>query len=403
MGASSATLDFVRDGDLCAGCGACAAVTHGKAVMETRDGFHRPRQSEAFTVAEEAALASVCPGLGLSREKGKDDHVLWGGVLEIWQGWATDDAIRRQGSSGGVLTALLEYVLSSGEVAFVVQTGADDQTPYANKAVATSDKNEVFDAAGSRYAPSSPLEDLETHLSRGEPFAFVGKPCDVAALRAMATQDPRIDQLIPYKLSFFCAGVPSLNGARDILSALGVDDEETVTSFRYRGDGWPGQAKATLANGEARAMSYHDSWGKILTQHLQFRCKICPDGVGGAADLVCADAWVCDDKGYPVFEERDGVSLVIARTPAGARLAKAASEAGKVALEAGDIDAVVAMQPGQVKRKRLAASRLAALAALSRPRPTFKGFKLTEAARQAGVFANIKSFLGTCRRAVRRA
>jgi coenzyme F420 hydrogenase subunit beta len=37
-------------------------------------------------------------------------------------------------------------------------------------------------------------------------------------------------------------------------------------------------------------MSYADSWGGILSRHVQFRCKICPDGTGGFADVVCADA-----------------------------------------------------------------------------------------------------------------
>ena len=47
---------------------------------------------------------------------------------------------------------------------------------------------------------------------------------------------------------------------------------------------------------------------------MQFRCKICPDGVGGAADVVCADAWECDEAGYPLFDERDGSSLILSRT-----------------------------------------------------------------------------------------
>ena len=150
------------------------------------------------------------------------DDLLWGTTAALWRGWARDDALRRQASSGGVLSAVLKHLLATGEVAFVVTTHADEATPYANRDFHTADPQAVFLAAGSRYAPSSPLADLETHLARGEPFAFVGKPCDVAALRAMARRDPRIDRLIPYKLSFFCAGVPSLKGAEAILEEMGV-------------------------------------------------------------------------------------------------------------------------------------------------------------------------------------
>lgn len=411
MRMTSAVLEKVRKNDLCTGCGACAALTDGKAEMIVERGYNRPRQRAAFSDAQEAAIGAVCPGLGLRSDCGPDDDatartqdVLWGPIVQLWEGWAQDPRIRHQGSSGGVLTAILKHLLSTGAVAFVVETAADDMTPYANKAIATRDADTVFDAAGSRYAPSSPLANLETHLARKEPFAFVGKPCDIAALRAMAVHDPRIDRLIPYKLSFFCAGVPSLDGARAILDAMGVDDAADVAQFRYRGDGWPGTASATLKNGDKKQMSYHESWGEILTQHLQFRCKICPDGVGGAADLVCADAWSCDDKGYPTFDERDGVSLILARTPAGARLADAVAAAGVIHRQPADLKRVNAMQPGQVKRKRLAWSRLAAIAVVGvftgAIRPKFSQFQLRAAAMQAGMFANVKSFLGMCRRLV---
>lgn len=51
-------------------------------------------------------------------------------------------------------------------------------------------------------------------------------------------------------------------------------------------------------------MSYNESWGNILGKYLQKRCKICPDGIGEFADIVCADAWHGDKSGYPNFEEK---------------------------------------------------------------------------------------------------
>jgi coenzyme F420 hydrogenase subunit beta len=147
-------------------------------------------------------------------------------------------------------------------------------------------------------------------------------------------------------------------------------------------------------------MSYNDSWGKILTQYLPLRCKICPDGVGGFADIVCADAWECDDKGYPLFDERPGVSLVLARTENGARVVADAEVAGALHLAPANLDEIKSMQPGQLKRKRLALSRHLAMRAALKPAPRFKGFNLGAAARQAGVFGNVKSFLGALRRFV---
>lgn len=401
MSQASATLSKIAAGQMCAGCGACAAIAPEKISLAINgEGFARPVQSTPLSRMEEEKLSRVCPSIGLNQKStGVDDNPLWGPYREVYRGWANDPALRHHASSGGGLSALLVHLVQSGKVEHVVQVGADEKTPYANAAVKSQTAEEIFNAAGSRYAPSSPLAGIETHLNEGRLFAFVGKPCDVAALRGLAKEDDRIDRLVPYMISFFCAGVPSLKGAEEIIRTLGADPQDVAT-FRYRGDGWPGHAAATLTNGEVKKMTYHDSWGKILTKHLQPRCKVCPDGVGGFADIVFADAWHCDDKGYPLFDEQQGQSLIVTRTEKGSAILADAVEGGIVRAEKIDVREIQSMQPGQVKRKRLAFSRLTALRVLLRPTPRFVDFQLGKAARQAGVLANIKSFLGTSRRVV---
>lgn len=395
----SPTLAKVEAAQSCTGCGACVALAPAKfALGVSADGFHRPTQTAPLAAEEESAFAAVCPGRGMEQPLAEaGDHPFWGPVAGLWKGAARDEALRRNASSGGVLSALLTHLLKTGAVKFVLQTGADDAVPHANRTVVSGDGRAVFEAAGSRYAPSSPLAGLEAHLARGEPFAFVGKPCDVAALRALARLDPRIDRLVPYMISFFCAGVPSRQGAEAVLRKMGCRPQD-VTGFRYRGDGWPGKARAVLKDGSVRTLSYEESWGDVLSKHLQFRCKICPDGTGGAADVVCADAWECDARGYPLFEERDGVSLVLARTRSGAALVAAAQAASAIAIQPARVEDIAAMQPGQLKKKRLALSRLMALGLMLRPVPDFRGYNLFSAAATGGIVANLRSFLGTCRR-----
>ncbi len=398
---SSLALARVARGDLCAGCGACAGLAGGKITMETTAGGHaRPVQVEALDAREEGLIRDVCPGLSMERPVGAAaDHVLWGPHRGVFVGHARDGALRRRASSGGGLSALLIHLLESGAVRFIVQTTASTEDPLGNETTTSADAGDVFEAAGSRYAPSSPLADLEAHLARDEPFAFVGKPCDVAALRAIARRDARVEERVPYMISFFCAGAPSARGAEEVIRKLGATPGD-VRNFRYRGDGWPGFATARLKTGETLRLSYADSWGAILSKHLPFRCKICPDGVGGFADIVFADAWECDANGYPLFEEAEGRSLMVPRTEKGAAALEAAVAAGAISARAIDIDAVAAMQPGQVRRKTRALSRLVACRLFMRPTPRFKGFSLKAAARRAGLFANLRSFLGTGRRLV---
>lgn len=293
------------------------------------------------------------------------------------------------------------HLVESGTVDAVVQTTASATFPIGNASVLTTDKDGIREAAGSRYAPSAPLEgigaQIAMHRSDGTRYAFVGKPCDAAALRALCKQDSEVAATFPVILSFFCAGVPSHTGGKEVLAALGTTLEETAR-FRFRGNGWPGQATATAQDGTQRSMSYHDSWGGILSRHVQMRCKLCADGTGTAADIVCADAWESDADGYPLFKEAPGVSLIMARTELGARVIADARKAGHIKTQDFDISGLPSIQVGQRGRRRALLARLAARRIAGKPIPQYKGLQILAASRQNTIKLNLKNFLGTLRR-----
>ncbi|MFA5539685.1 MAG: Coenzyme F420 hydrogenase/dehydrogenase, beta subunit C-terminal domain [Gemmobacter sp.] len=396
---SSAALRLVARGDLCSGCGGCAAVAPDRIVMaEAAPGYLRPQQSAPLTPQQEEAITRICPGLVQEvAAQGREDHPLWGPYVGMRTGWACDPEVRFAGSSGGALSAILLHLLDTGRVDRVLLTGAAPDLPTGNAAVFVTDRAGVLAGAGSRYAPSAPLAALPEAVASGLRHAVVGKPCDIAALRALAAIDPAVAAAVPVMLSFFYAGVPSHSGGRAVLSALGAAEPE-VAAFRFRGNGWPGRATATLTDGSERSMSYHDSWGGILSKHVQHRCRICADGTGTAADIVCADAWESDEAGYPLFDEADGTSLIVARTGLGAELIAGAEAAGAVATAPFDVAALAAIQPGQRGRRRALLARLIALRLCGRPVPRYRGLQLRAAARQNPLRRNLHNFLGTIRR-----
>ena len=397
----SPTLARVDRGQLCTGCGLCASVApHAIELITVAPGFTRPRQKGDVSPTQEAAIAAACPAVVIdNRPAAPNLDPLWGPSFFTGTGHVTDDALRHQASSGGVISGLLVHALATGLVDRVVETTMDAARPLGNATVIVRDRAGVFAAAGSRYASSSPLAGIYALLDEPGSFAFVGKPCDVSALRALARIDPRVDAKVPLMLAFFCAGVPSGDGAKRILQAIDAPEAE-VTAFRYRGDGWPGNATATLADGTTRSIGYNDSWGKILSKEIQFRCKICPDAVGAAADIACADAWYGDDKGYPSFEEQAGRSLVMTRTARGDAFLTAAIAAGAIVAAPLDPAEIARMQPSQARRKRELIARLAAVAVAGRPVPRYRGIQLAAAARQAPIMQQFRSFAGLVRRIV---
>ena len=367
-------------------------------MQMTPPGYSRPVQTGSISPEAERAIAGACPGAVVAAwDRDANLHPYWGPWRGVWTGYATDEAVRFEGSSGGAISAILIHALTSGFVDRVLHIKADPDKPTGNITVCSTTPQEILAGAGSRYTASSPLSGIDEALAMGGRMAFVGKPCDVSALRRLALADPRVDLHVPLMLSFFCGGMPSHDGVHRILKAMDVPFE-AVAAFRFRGQGWPGTTAAATRDGRVAKMSYADSWGGHLSKEVQFRCKICPDAVGGAADIACADAWYGGESGYPSFEEQDGRSLIVVRSPAGAEMFQRAVDGGVLKAEPLEIDEIDLMQPSQARRKRLVRARVGALSATLQPKPDMRGTEVPAAARQAAPAEAARSLVGTMRR-----
>jgi coenzyme F420 hydrogenase subunit beta len=396
--------DLLRDiisSGRCHGCGACASALGPQRVKMamTPQGYLRPMPSGPLTNAEQETLRAVCSGREVARPDVPSDisyHDIWGPIAGVETGYANDPQVRYRGSSGGVISAICIFLLERGAVDFVLQTTADPNDPIGNITRPSWTREDVLGASGSRYAPSNPLADLNEYLAQGKRFAFVGKPCDVASLRRMERNDPRIAELIPYKLAFFCAGVPSRIGTTRVLDKLGVSEGD-LSEFSYRGRGWPGLTRAVRRDGSEETMDYNSSWGSILNRHLQFRCKVCVEGIGEFADVACADAWYGKD-GYPDFTEQDGRSLIVARTEQGRLLVAQMRQLGAIATEPLDVEQIGGMQPYQNERRRAVLARVLGVVLKGRKAPIYRRFGLLNLSLRSSIVWLLRNAWGTFKR-----
>jgi len=399
-GNTSKTMSRVLRGQLCTGCGLCAGVSSGAIEMETvAPGYSRPKQIAPVDTQTEHAIATACPGNHIApwEKDSRERDLYWGPYIQCLTGNANAPDVRHAGSSGGAISALAMHALEIGLVERVLHVTADPEKPTRNILKWSETPQQVIEDAGSRYASSSPLAEIETALSEGRKFLFIGKPCDISALRQLATTDARVDALVPVMISFFCGGIPSHNGADRIIRAMGLQPQD-VNNFRYRGNGWPGLTRAETHNGLIGEMRYADSWGGHLSKEVQFRCKICPDAVGGVADIACADAWYGGEAGYPTFDELDGRSLILSRSQVGEKLLESAVTSGDMSVENLPISEVNLMQPSQARRKRLVSARVLACSLMLQPSPAMDGLDVNLASKRAVLKEKLKNLLGTMRR-----
>lgn len=276
-------VDSVVSTGRCSGCGLCAQLDD-RVSMELQDGFMRPVfRGEGVPGGDREdrqkvrRLRVACPGLRVTAARGVRGvrHPILGPVLGVWEAHATDPVLRHRGSSGGVLSALNLWLLEQGEVSKVVGASADAGNPRRTVPVTIRTREEVEAAAGSRYAPVSALS--QDRLDQRN-IGITCKPCEASALRADVEFTGGSE---PFIMSFFCAGTPSQQATEDLIQQLGVGPERPLSSLRYRGDGWPGRFTAVSEDGKEVSASYHESWGKSLGPTVQWRCRVCVDGVGG--------------------------------------------------------------------------------------------------------------------------
>ena len=337
---------------MCLGCGLCSSDVGEEKLrmLEQEDGFLIPVIQKDFD-GEVPDLREYCPGITVRLRKllRNRDEKFYGPFLTVKTAYATDEVIRFRGSSGGCLTAILCGLLEKNLVDGALQVGPSIIDPLKSEYHFSRGAGEVIANAGSRYAPASLLVNLKNILKENNRIAVVGKPCDIAALTQFIEKHPGYSEKIYCTLSFMCMGLPSQNATIELVKRLGVTDLDKISSIRYRGCGWPGQATIVTNNGEEKTSTYHDSWGGVLGRAVHFRCKICPDGWGSFADISAGDAWFTDGKG-PLFDEKPGRSLLFIRSQRGQEIISAL--AGYLAITDYDINELPIIQKSQHMRKQ---------------------------------------------------
>lgn len=391
---------------LCIGCGLCEVIAGPDRIRMklTPTGDERPVVEGQLDNDTVDAIYRACPGVvvtGLPVDLAAEATVdlVWGPWHRIALAWAGDPAVRHGGSTAGVLTALGMFLLESGEVEAVLHAGPSRSLPSGGEWRISRSVEDVLAAIGSRYGPTAVLAGLDEALATAETIAVIAKPCDLSALRLRARDDERIGRQVRYWLAMVCGGFMSPEGLAERLAWFDVDPAE-VSAVRYRGDGCPGPTVFERPEREPVSVSYLEFWGDDeSTWSLPYRCKICPDGTGEAADIVAADTWPGATPTVQRMASDPGTNVVITRTLAGERLLDSAVGSGHLELGAPATIADLDMwQPHQVVKKQASWARQMGRRVAGAVPIAIDGLRSTELARSQPVGALLEQARGSIAR-----
>lgn len=338
-------VEDIVDASLCMGCGVCEPVCPVRCIEigeSTVNGQLIPLVDQPACVKGCDLCLRVCPGetvdftqlsgefLGRTPER----HDV--GVIEkTLVGYASDQALRFESSSGGGATALLAYLLERNYIDGAIVVRMSPDRPHESEVIVARTKAEILGSKGSKYCPAKSGIGLRAVMREPGRYAFVGVACHIHGVRKFQQVFKKYRSRIVITLGLFCGDGITMQGTRFLLSRLNVKPEE-LKSLRLRGDGWPGKTTAVCQDGRvvelnklAGAKNLQEAAVYSSWMHRYFappRCLTCTDLTAQLADISFGDPWL---KRF-MQNDKIGMSMMVVRSAIGARLLELAVQDGAI-------------------------------------------------------------------------
>ena len=308
--------------ELCAGCTACMSICPHDAIrmQADRKGFLYPMTDEELCT-DCGLCQKICPF--------QDGYSIKGNYAQpkVYAAKHRDNNVRMHSSSGGMFTALSDYILSQDGV--IYGAAFDEQFRVCHQKAENTEERNKF--RGSKYVQSDlngVFTDIKDDLRGGRQVLFTGTPCQNAGLYAYLNKG--YDNL--YLCDIVCHGTPSPFLWKDYVHFLENRNKSKLIrySFRYKEIGWRGyNVYVTFDNGKSKlntpeVLAYTNIFGSDLALRSScYHCKFA--NLHRPSDITIADFWGIE-KSVPDFDDNKGVSLVLVNSTKGMGLFQRISE-----------------------------------------------------------------------------
>ncbi len=276
----------IQDKALCCGCEGCANACPKEAITIKEDeyGFVYPTIDESICVDCGKCIA-VCP-LQNEVEKARPIHA--------YAAVNKNEAVLIKSSSGGVFSAVAEYVFQHGGA--VCGCVFDEQLRAVH--ICTENPVEMVRMRGSKYLQSSidgVYGDVAERLKNGQTVLFTGTPCQVAGLYGVLGNQDRTNLIT---VDLVCHGVPSALMFREYIAYLEKKHNTKIVDFEFRSKkyGWQRSTLSFTSNkgkvkdiGKVNEFYYPAFSGGNTVRPSCFSCPFaCSERVG---DITVGDFW----------------------------------------------------------------------------------------------------------------
>lgn len=301
----------IKDKEDCCGCSACYSICPKSCIrmVEDQEGCLYP------VVDKDACIGcSLCENVCPVTHPRESRH-----PIESYAAIHEDESIRLQSSSGGVFSALADWIIDRGGVVFGARF--DEKWDVCHDWTNSRDGLQFF--RGSKYVQSrigTCYKQVKSFLMDNRWVLFTGTSCQIAGLKAFLKND--YDKLLT--VDVICHGAPAPKAWRDYLKEIGSG--LSLVSFRSKNEGWTNyHFLFEKQDGVVSDQVFHKNIymkGFLSNLYLRPSCSSCHFKSGRCqSDITLGDYWGIQNI-HPEINDDKGVSAVILYTEKASRIIK---------------------------------------------------------------------------------
>lgn len=276
-----------------------------------------------------------------------------GAVDKVWIGYSTDQLVRRNAASGGIITGSLIRLLETGFIDGAIVNIPDPNQSPKGKSILAKTKEEILHSAKSIYCMTEINRGLNIvrHDVDVKKLAVVGLPCQISDLRKRLKKDACLKNKVVICIGLMCGHNMLSSATVEALNQSGIDIND-VQEVCYRSYGWyPYFYSIKMKDGNTKGFRWPKSplqkmWASL--EYLPQKCLNCSDFAAEEADIACCDAWLEEYRG-----NQEGYSIVLTHNKKGSSIIEQLIEDKTLTLKEDDVSCLQRSQHLQIERKKM--------------------------------------------------